>query len=459
MRSPDPAPKERAPFFPLLRKELWEVLGGRALWTMLLLMCPLVGYSYYQAISLYGEASVAGQQSSVLTSSLSPLDGILVPTFGAAYVAVTLLFPFVAIRVLGHEKETGALRLLVQLPYRASTLIGAKLAAVLAAWSFASIPVLSMLAIWKASGGHLSALETSNLVLGHLLYGVLIGAIALFAASVADSAATAAIITLAFTIGSWVLDFTLAGQPGILERISRLSLTLVLRPFEQGLLSIGVVAGVVGVICGFAALASVWVRPGISVQNKLLRSAACLLATTLIILGASQLKTSFDVTEDRRNSFSVADARALAKLTESLVITVHLAPEDPRYVDVQRNVLSKLQRVMPNLTIRLASGRQSFGAQTSDDRYGEIEFAYGSRSDTTRSTSSREIVPLIYALAGVEPPAPIVGADYPGYPLAANKDIPLIWFFGGLPLFILAAWWGSRRPPPTHRFILKEAKP
>jgi hypothetical protein len=95
LRSPDPAQQQHAPFFPLLRKELWEVLGGRALWTMLLLMCPLVGYSYYQAISLYGEASVAGQQSSVLASSLSPLDGILVPTFGAAYVAVTLLFPFV----------------------------------------------------------------------------------------------------------------------------------------------------------------------------------------------------------------------------------------------------------------------------------------------------------------------------------------------------------------------------
>src|SRR5262249_8894027 len=102
----------------LLVKEVLEVVSGRALWTMLLILCPLVGYSFFQAAALYGEASSAARDSPVLASGLSPLDGVLVPTFGALYVAVTLLFPFVAIRTLGREKETGALRLLVQLPYR-----------------------------------------------------------------------------------------------------------------------------------------------------------------------------------------------------------------------------------------------------------------------------------------------------------------------------------------------------
>src|SRR5258706_12117049 len=161
-----------APLWPLLVKELWEILSGRALWTMLLLlMCPLIGYSFFQAVSLYAEASAAGLQSPVLASSLSPLDGILVPTLGASYVAVTLLFPFVAIRVLGQEKESGALRLLIQLLYRSSTLVAAKLVAVAVAWVLASIPALSALAIWRMLGGHLSAPETMNLLFGHLLYG------------------------------------------------------------------------------------------------------------------------------------------------------------------------------------------------------------------------------------------------------------------------------------------------
>src|SRR5712672_2704021 len=183
LRSPDTIPSQRAPLRPLLVKELRGVATGRALWTMLLLVCPLIGYSYFQALSLYADASIAGQQSPGLAASLSPLDGVLVPTFGASYVSITLLFPFVAIRVLGREKETGKLRLLVQLPYRASTLIAAKIGAVLTAWLFVSVPVLSSLVIWKLSGGHLSAAETSNLIAGHLLYGLLVGAIGLFAAS------------------------------------------------------------------------------------------------------------------------------------------------------------------------------------------------------------------------------------------------------------------------------------
>ena len=91
MRSPDPVVVPRAPFHPLLAKELWEVASGRALWTMLLIMCPIVGFSFFQAVSLYGEASASASDQAALASGLSPLDGVLVPTFGAFYVTVTLL--------------------------------------------------------------------------------------------------------------------------------------------------------------------------------------------------------------------------------------------------------------------------------------------------------------------------------------------------------------------------------
>src|SRR6266487_3629498 len=97
----------------------------------------------------------------------------LVPTFGAFYITVTLLFPFVAIRVLGREKETGALKLLVQLPHQIPILVVAKLAAVTVAWLIGLIPAATALLLWLWFGGHLNALETSNLLVGNLLYGVL----------------------------------------------------------------------------------------------------------------------------------------------------------------------------------------------------------------------------------------------------------------------------------------------
>ena len=45
-----PSSFARAPLRPLLAKELREIVSGRALWTMLLILCPLVGYSFWQAV-------------------------------------------------------------------------------------------------------------------------------------------------------------------------------------------------------------------------------------------------------------------------------------------------------------------------------------------------------------------------------------------------------------------------
>jgi ABC-2 type transport system permease protein len=447
LRSPDVIPVRRTPLRPLLLKELRGIVSGRALWTMLLIMCPIVGFSFFQAVSLYGEASASASDQAALASGLSPLDGILVPTFGAFYVTVTLLFPFVAIRALGREKETGTLRLLVQLPYRTPTLIVAKAAAVAGAWLIAFIPAVSALVLWRMLGGHLHAIETANLLLGHLLYGLLIGAVALFAAAITESAATAAIVTLAVTIGSWILDFSLAGLPGLAEWVSRVSLTQTLRPFEQGLFSLGLALGSLTAIMGLATLAALWLHPGVPIRAKLIRSLLCVAVMVAVLLLAAQARTAIDMTQDRRNSFPAADQRALATLREPLVITAHLASEDPRYVDLRRNVLSKLERVLPKVTIRLVASR-SFIGRSGDDSYGEVEYDYAGRVDKSRSTSHREILPLLYGLARVPVPTPVAGDDYPGYPLVANAALVLPWFFGALPLLIVLAWWWSRRTPP-----------
>ena len=449
MRSPETTVAASTPLAPLLAKELREIVAGRALWIMLLLLCPLIGFSFFQAVALYAEASQSARQSPVLATSLSPFDGMLIPVLGSFYVGVTLLFPFVAIRALGSEKETGALRLLVQLPYGSATLVAAKLVAIASAWLLCIVPALSALMTWILLGGHLGTAETLNLLAGHFLYALLIGAIALFATAIADNSATAAIITLAFTIGSWVLDFALAGNPGWLGWVSRLSLTQTLRTFEQGLSSISLVVGLLAAIAGFAALGAVWLPPGIGLRTKLVRSLICIVSAGLVVAAATRIQLVTDVTEDQRNSFPIADARALASLTEPLTVTVHLAPEDPRYVDLSRNVLVKLERVMPKITIRLAGDRLA----GRDERYGEVEYRYGERTDVSRSTSHREVLPLLYALAGRDAPRAQPGADYPGYPLDADAQPAMVWFFGALPALIACAWWWSRRPPRIDQTI------
>lgn len=52
MLSPETSLKRGAPVWPLFAKELREIVGGRALWTLLLLACALVGYSFFGKLYL-----------------------------------------------------------------------------------------------------------------------------------------------------------------------------------------------------------------------------------------------------------------------------------------------------------------------------------------------------------------------------------------------------------------------
>src|SRR6202011_3685369 len=119
----------------------------------------------------------------------------------------------------------------------------AKFAAVIAAWIIALIPLISALVWWALLGGHLDMRETATLILGHLLYSLLIGAIFFLAGGLTEGGATAAILVLAVTLGAWVLDFAALDRGGVSSLLAAMSLTSLLRPFEQGLLSVPTVLG------------------------------------------------------------------------------------------------------------------------------------------------------------------------------------------------------------------------
>ncbi len=59
------------------------MMASRAFWLLLLMIGPLVGHAFITAVDSYAEASGIGGGPAALAQGLSPLDGILVPTFGA----------------------------------------------------------------------------------------------------------------------------------------------------------------------------------------------------------------------------------------------------------------------------------------------------------------------------------------------------------------------------------------
>lgn len=448
MRSPDrtsdgPVAKWRALFV----KEFREILAGRAFWIMLFLLSLLMGYSFVQAVNLYREASRTALQFPQLARGMSPLDGILVPTWGAFYLAMTLLFPFIAIRLIGNEKQSGSLKLLLQLAPSPRAIVLVKTLALAASWGVMLIPACSSLLLWAAMGGHLYLPETFNLVLGHALYALVIACIAFLAAALTESTATAAIVALAFILGSWVLDFASGSQGGWLKHLSFLSLTASLRAFEHGLFDLVQALRLCIAAASLLGLTMIWLPPGTPLIRKLSHTiAVAALASAMAFLSGLLIFYS-DVTEDRRNSFNPSDELALKAMNLPLRITIHMNPEDSRLKEMERNVLAKLRRAVPKVKITYVYSGESGSFGSGDDpNYGLIVYAYAGKRDKSTSNSDEEILSILHNLAGQQVTA-VPEPEYKGYPLVADTILSEIWYYGVLPCFLALAWWLTRHAP------------
>ena len=442
MRSPD-----RAVWRRLFGKERRELASSRAWAVLLVVLGPLVGHAFVTAVDSYAEASGAGGGPAALAQGLSPLDGIVVPVFGAYAIAGILLFPFVAIRLISSEKQSGSLKLLLQSPPSLGTMVVVKLVVLIGAWIVAWIPGFAALGLWRWYGGHLGAPEVASVLLGHLLRATFICSLAIAAAALTDNAATAAVVTLAITLGTWALDFIAQVRGGFALTLDAFTPESALRTFETGEIRLAIVLVTLALSTGALLLAVIWLHPGRRRRLQVGTTALVMVATAVAAWGAAQPRLSWDVSEDRRNSFFAADERALSLIRAPLRVTVNLAPEDPRLADLERGVLRKLRRTLPEVDVQYAARGSTGLFARPGEHYGEVWYAIGGRQAMTRSTTEPIVLETVYGVAGITPPTNDAAATYSGYPLVARPFGAAIIFYLLWPCVILAMWLWTRRPP------------
>ncbi len=431
-----PSRSRKSPIAALFRLDLGELLAARSFWLLLAMIGPLVGQAFATAVASYGEVSGAGGGPAALAQGLSPLDGIVVPTFGAYDLAVTFLLPFVAIRLLAAERESGAALLLAQTPVSLPARLTVKLGVLGLGGLFAAVPGLLALALWHSYGGHLAWPETANVLLGHLLHALLAVGLAFAAAAVCRSSASAAIATLGLTVGGWALDFVAAGRSGWIAEAARFTPAAALRRFEQGELPLALILALLAASLGAIAFAAAEIDPFAGPTKRHFRAALAVLLAVGAIGAAASIRSGWDLAEDRRNSFPRADEAALARIAQPVRVRANLAAEDPRLTDLERNVLAKLRRVLPDFAVALEA--ESRSGLFDGEGYGEVWYQVGEKSAMLRSTTEPIVLAQIYELAGIAPPtadsADSADPDtaYPGYPLALAAAP------GAAPLFYVA---------------------
>ena len=422
----------------LLRKEWRELLASRAWWVFLFLMGPLVGVSFISAVRTYAEASGWGGTSAGVGEAFSPLVGIWAPTFSACEIGAAFLLPFVAIRLVSGDRQSGALKLELQHPMSALARMAAKALVLFAGWFITLSAAAMAVALWLSYGGSLYWPELVTVVLGHLLNAGLVIALGVAAASVAENPSTAAILTLAVTVGTWIIGFIAAVHGGVWERAVDYTPTAMVAQFQHGLVRLDVVLIALILIVAGLGLGGIWMRLGVAVRRRVCESMALGAVTVAAIFVCKFARASWDMSENRMNSFSQADERVLQQIRHPLKIEAHLAPEDPRRTDLEHRVFSKLRRTLPEVEIRYVSATSVGLFEQTNPHYGEICYRLGGRSRISRATSQEAVLATIYELAGLQPPGEGSEDIFRGHPLAVPPKGAAVVFYLAWPAVVAA---------------------
>jgi hypothetical protein len=422
----------------LLEKEWRELVASRSWWVMLLVMGPLVGVSFISAVRTYAEASGLNGTAAGVGEAFSPLVGIWAPTFSACEVAAAFMLPFVAIRLVAGDRQSGALKIELQHPMSPLARMAAKAAVLFAGWIVASLAPLVAVVLWKSYGGTLYVPELTMVLAGHLLNAGLTIALAAAAASLTDHPSTAAILTLSVTVGTWIVNFVAAVQGGVWERAAGYTPTAMVAEFQHGLVRLDVVLVALTLIATGLTLASIWMRLGVQVRRRVYESIALGGVAAAFAFACLFVTPSWDVSESRSNSFAEADEAALRTIRAPLRIEAHLAPEDPRRADLEQRALSKLRRVMPKVQVQYVSATSIGLFEQTAAHYGEIWYDLGGRKTMSRLTTAEGVLETIYDLAGVVAPAENDENMFRGHPLAVPPRGAAAVFYGIWPALVVA---------------------
>jgi len=428
----------KGPWLWLLEKEWRELLASRAWWVLLFVMGPLVGFAFISAVRSYAEASGLGGTAAGVGEAFSPLVGIWAPTFSACELAAVFLLPFVAIRVVAGDRQSGALKLELQHAMPAAARIATKGLILLAGWLIASVPVIAAIILWRSYGGIIYVPELATVGIGHVINAGLTIGIAAATASITEHPATAAIVTLTATVGTWILNFIAAVQGGIWERLASYTPTTMVSDFQHGLIRLDAVIAAVTLTALGLALAALWTRLGVPVRRRLAESIAITALALLVITAGTATTKSWDTSESRLNSFSTSDENALRSIPGSLTIEVHLAPEDPRRVDLDRRVIAKLRRVRPDVNVRYQSATSIGLFEQTSAGYGEIWYDIDGKKAMSRAVTAESVLETLYSLAGVSPEADN-GDIFRGHPLMARPAKAAMVFYVLWPALVLSA--------------------
>jgi len=288
-------------------------------------------------------------------------------------------------------------------------------------------------------GGHIPWTEIVALSTGYFLYGLIIISISFFSSSIFSNNSQASIFALAVIMVSWFLDFGKdMNLAPFLDTISKWSLTIRLKEFETGILSIQTVLYFILLSSLLLFLAYLFFNFSIKNKNRIILLSILSFLVFSFLLNKVYFK--IDISESRRNSFSSEQVQFLKRLP-AFDIHIYLDPTDSRYKDYEDDFLQKLRMVKNNVKLDFVKGKALA------DNYGRFSYELNGKTIETYSNSEQEIFMILEKISGIKIQSSKSDKSYKGYPLVVVKKnwvIYLVMLYLGL-IFIMEFYIYARK--------------
>ena len=148
---------------------------------------------------------------------------------------------------------------------------------------------------------------------------------------------------MSVTVGTWIVNFIAAVHGGLWERAAGYTPTAMVAEFQHGLVRIDVVLIALTLVVAGLGLAAIWMRLGVAVRRRVYESMALGALDSCGDFSRARSSTpSWDtVREAAAIRFRKRTKRRWRRSGRRSGSKSHLAPEDPRRVDLERSALCR----------------------------------------------------------------------------------------------------------------------
>jgi ABC-2 type transport system permease protein len=193
-------------FISVYRKELYSLFASPVFYVVAFTFLIIAGYFLYSAIVYFNLLSFQASQNPMMAKQMNVMEMVLRPFFFDLGIVLLLISPLLTMRLYAEERKTGTMELLFTYPLTDRSIVLAKFAAVLSAFSVIMMGTLPGIFLLNYLGNPTWKPILCG-YLGILLLGSSFMSLGIFTSSVTQNQIVAAVLSFGALLMLWVIGW------------------------------------------------------------------------------------------------------------------------------------------------------------------------------------------------------------------------------------------------------------